>query len=52
MNRCCSLQDLECISQLLLHIKSQRLLKNGRKSVSKSFVSSLTDQLDPKVNED
>jgi len=52
MKRHCSLQCLRCMFQAFRHVKFQRLLKSFcGKSVSKSFVSSLTEQLDPMVKE-
>jgi len=47
-----ALQCLRCMFQAFRHVKFQRLLKSSvEKSVSKSLVSSLTEQLDPMVKE-
>lgn len=42
---------LKCMYQAFQLVKYQKLWKNFGKSVSKSFVSSLTEQLEPMVNE-
>ena len=45
------LQCWKCMYQAFQLVKYQKLWKNFGKSVSKSFVSSLTEQLEPMVNE-